>query len=207
MLLACNLPMLAVVKKRDERLDWLSSWILESSESERSKLKILIIDDEADAASINNQRPVDFENNEQLDPNDVDAVEATAINTHIRTILNNMPNNAYVGYTATPYASLLSDPHDNSEELGRSLYPRNFVMTLPKPDNHDGTFEFFDTNGLLSNQVGLISNAEAVTSSNPPPLQGEVINIPRQMKFCVADFFITGAIKSMRGFETSTTQC
>ncbi len=201
-------PMLAVVKKRHERLGHLSDWLLQCPETLKSELKVLMIDDEADSASINNQRPSQMRSSEEemdeieveRDVIEVDDDEATIINTHIRTILHNLPNTAYLGYTATPYASLLSDPGDYSEEIGWSLYPRNFVLTLPKPDNHDGTFEFFDREGSLSRQVTSVSEAEADTSRDPPALSESTDRkLPVQLKWAVADFFITGAIKQMRG--------
>ncbi len=42
-----------------------------------------------------------------------------------------------MGYTATPFANLLIDP--SSEDL----YPRHFIVDLPKPDNHFGTESIF----------------------------------------------------------------
>jgi len=52
-----------------------------------------VIDDEADHASINT-------NKEELDP--------TRINGQIRNILSLFNKSAYVGYTATPFANILS---------------------------------------------------------------------------------------------------
>ena len=56
---------------------------------------MLIIDDEADQATVNTAKP-------DRSP--------TMINRIIRQIVNDVPKAAYIGYTATPFANVLIDP-------------------------------------------------------------------------------------------------
>ena len=76
-----------------------------------SDLQVLIIDDEADQASV-----------------------ATAtINPLIMDIIQKLPRCTYIGYTATPFANVLIDP------AGDDLYPSDFILNLPPPDPESGT--------------------------------------------------------------------
>ena len=67
---------------------------------------MLLIDDEADNASINTNK---------ADKN------PTRINGYIRDIISLFNRSAYVGYTATPFANIFI-PLDDSD-----LFPRDFI--------------------------------------------------------------------------------
>ena len=84
---------------------------------------ILIIDDEADQASVNTAKP---------------DRRPTTINRLIREIVNGAPKAAYVGYTATPFANVLIDPQNYED-----LYPRDFIIDLPRPDVYIGPEAIF----------------------------------------------------------------
>ena len=82
---------LFVVKKNKTVLNNLIKWLKQSVDYGASKIKysLLLLDDEADNASINT--------------NDVDE-DPTAINACIREILNLFDKTTYIGVTATPFA-------------------------------------------------------------------------------------------------------
>ncbi|MFB7616005.1 Z1 domain-containing protein [Kitasatospora sp. NPDC056181] len=105
---------LCVVKKNVPRLRKLKNW-LEKAPDYLKNCPTLIIDDEADQAS----------------------VASKTTNPLIREIIDLFPRGGYVGYTATPFANLLIDP--SSEDL----YPRDFIVNLPKPEGHFGTEVLF----------------------------------------------------------------
>lgn len=86
---------LAVVKKNHSRLRKLRKWLSEASREVIGNCPILIVDDEADQATVNTSG----------DPED-----PTRINGLIRGLLDDLPKAAYVGYTATPFANILIDP-------------------------------------------------------------------------------------------------
>ena len=90
-------------------------------------LPMLLIDDEADNASINTR----------------DAGDPTAINTAIRKLLRLFEKANYVGFTATPYANIFIDPDSETEMLEDDLFPRNFIYALEAPSNYIGARDIF----------------------------------------------------------------
>ena len=105
---------LCVVKKNATVLRKLAQW-LEKASDYLEDCPALIIDDEADQAT----------------------VATKSINPLILNIMGCLPRSAYVGYTASPFANLLIDPS------AEDLYPKDFVVNLPKPQGHFGTEVLF----------------------------------------------------------------
>jgi hypothetical protein len=116
---------IAVVKKNNSRLKRLKSWIESAPIAVRQGLPVLIIDDEADQATINSHRQLNRQ---------------TAINKTLTSILKPtfLPKNAYLGYTATPFANILSNAKDESQ-----LFPRDFIYPLKRSDNYFGAEQLF----------------------------------------------------------------
>lgn len=83
---------------------------------------LLLIDDEADNASINT-------NKLEYDP--------TKTNGLIREILNLFTKSNYVGYTATPFANVFIDPETDDEMFGHDLFPEDFIFLLDAETNND----------------------------------------------------------------------
>lgn len=104
---------LAVVKKNASRLRALRNWLFSARPEVLAACPVLIIDDEADQATVNTAKP---------------DRQPSRINGLIRDIVNKVPKSAYVGYTATPFANVLIDPGDYED-----LYPRDFIVDLPRP--------------------------------------------------------------------------
>lgn len=105
---------LCVIKKNQSVLRKFARW-LESASDYLRDCPALIIDDEADQAT----------------------VATKTINPLIRSIVDQLPKSAYVGYTASPFANLLIDPSAGD------LYPKDFIVNLPKPEEHFGTEVLF----------------------------------------------------------------
>lgn len=84
---------------------------------------MLMIDDEADNASINT-------NKQDEDP--------TKINNYIRKILKLFARNTYVGFTATPFANVFIGYNTQDEMLADDLFPRHFIYSLESPSNYCG---------------------------------------------------------------------
>ncbi len=105
---------LCVVKKNATVLRKLARW-LEKASAYLQDCPALIIDDEADQAT----------------------VATKSINPLILSIMGSLPRCGYVGYTASPFANLLIDPS------AQDLYPKDFVVNLPKPEGHFGTEVLF----------------------------------------------------------------
>lgn len=104
--------LLVVAKKNHVVLqkvrDWLST---DGAQKELQRANVLIIDDEADQAS----------------------VATKTINPLIREIIQLMPRSTYIGYTATPFANVFINPRDSED-----LYPKDFIYPLPRPEGYFG---------------------------------------------------------------------
>src|SRR3989338_356909 len=126
----CNprTPKLAVIKK-NKRIKNLMKW-LEKTHVSLSELPAIIIDDEADHASIDTNYGKVGDDGEPLDPSET--------NRLIRDLLRMLPKCVYIGFTATPFANVLIDADSDDD-----LYPRNFIATLPEPSRYFGPRKLF----------------------------------------------------------------
>jgi hypothetical protein len=189
-LMACEiqLPVVMVIKKTPGILRKTRDWLRDWGNEELFEKSLLLIDDESDAASINTM---------YVDPDDIDDEDvvqqidrATTINRLIREILLTTSKSKYIGYTATPYAALLSDPYDYIEHLGHSLYPRDFIVSLPTPAPHSGLSEYFSRTGHLRRNISTISEQDSHEITQQIPLL-----LPNSLKVAIQDFVITGAMR------------
>lgn len=126
-----SVPKILVVKKNSTVLKEILNWLEGKQTKEHA---VLIIDDEADMASVSTGR-------DENDP--------TKINGLIRKILEKFGKKAYVGYTATPFANVFIDPlYEQIEEgkqtqYGLSLYPKDFIIALKAPHAYIGAEKIF----------------------------------------------------------------
>lgn len=136
-----------VVKKNTAILRNILVWLKRfASEETIDRIPLLIIDDEADNASLNNLGHKGQE-------------EASRINLQIRCILNLFSKSSYIGYTATPFANILQDRNakpvspyiakirEEEYELYPigNLFPEDFIELLIPPSNYIGPKNFFET--------------------------------------------------------------
>ena len=123
---------LFVVKKNVPVLTHLHEWLTGPNQqlNEEGKLpySLLLIDDEADNASINTK-------DSTLDP--------TATNRKIREICEAFMNSNYVGFTATPYANIFINPETDEEMTTADLFPKDFIYVLPTPEPYIGAQRIF----------------------------------------------------------------
>ncbi len=170
---------LAVIKKRPDRIKKLSKDLNRLREL-RSKLEhvpTLIIDDEADQASVNT---IDQSKPEKKG-------QRTSTNKEIGELLRMMPRAQYVGYTATPFANVFIDPEDADD-----LFPKDFIVSLPRPKSYMGVSDFFDFDGeypendFRGNKNAFIREVEGVNEDSE--------NLPK----AIDSFVLSGAIKLYR---------
>ena len=121
---------LAVIKKNVSPLRELDDAVKRTFPAVLSRLRVLVIDDECDQASVNTARG---------------ELDMTAINRRIRELLSQLPAVTYVGYTATPFANVLIDPYGPDGQELDDLYPRDFLCALPRPEGYFGTESLFGT--------------------------------------------------------------
>lgn len=127
-------PILFVTKKNKTVLENLSGWLSKLSTHGVLEGPLLLIDDEADNASINTSS----------EPN-----KATQINEKIRKLISVAKQSCYVGYTATPFANIFIDPDATDEWEQEDLFPADFIKSLEPPSNYVGAEKLFAENGEL----------------------------------------------------------
>lgn len=123
--------MIFVVKKNVSVLKKIYSSLKRINTSSRSpkiNYPMLMIDDEADNASINT-------NKADNDP--------TKINNYIRNILSLFTKTSYIGFTATPFANVFINYDSYDDMLGNDLFPKNFIYALKSPTNYCGSKKYF----------------------------------------------------------------
>lgn len=125
---------LFVVKKNVPVLTHLHEWLTGPNQhlnaDGRLPYSLLLIDDEADNASINTK-------DSTIDP--------TATNKKIREICEVFMNSNYVGFTATPYANIFINPETDDDMVTADLFPKDFIYVLPTPQPYIGAQRIFGT--------------------------------------------------------------
>lgn len=205
-------PVVFVIKKNksilENLIDWFSNDINAKVVDGTPKLfdvPALIIDDEADAASVNASRDI----------NDI-----KTINRLIRTLLNIFNQNTFVGYTATPYANLFISQEYNEEnttvvknktyKIGEDLFPRDFIINIKAPTNYIGAAKIFgyeNVNPELTKEP--LDIFREINDFDPPFFR--TINrenkdilpeyLPPSLERAIKSFILTCAIRRVRGHE------
>lgn len=142
-------PVVLVIKKNKSVLENIRQWALSVQGTEDPttgkriirNIPLLVIDDEADNASINTKKVGVDESGNQLDDYDV-----SAINGKIRELLSIFSQSAYIAYTATPFANIFISSDNKTETHGADIFPRNFIINLPTPSNYIGPAKVFGIN-------------------------------------------------------------
>jgi hypothetical protein len=188
-------PIIAVVKKNSKVLERLHTWLSAKAETLpdgtkkiRSK-SLLLIDDEADNASINTNKDDDT---------------ATRINQHIKNILNLCERSGYVGYTATPFANIFIPIKEDD------LFPRDFIINIPAPSNYIGPEKVFglevleDDNDENDAILPIVTRVDDYRDSIPNGHKKDdqfPTELPASLKTAIKCFILTCAIRKLRGQE------
>ncbi len=188
-------PVLLVIKKNGPVLKRLHKWLDEAPDDVRRTLPVLVIDDEADQASIDTKGSYQAED----EPLPDDYTEPSVINRLIRELLNKFSRIAYVAYTATPFANILI-PHDTyNPQYENDLYPKDFIVDIPKPDGYFGAEEQFGRFDSETNeQAGGLDIIRYIPENE---LNNLKINseIPNTLENAMLDFVLSGAARAQRG--------
>ena len=188
-----NEPAVFVIKKNTNTLRNLLDWLKEHN-AKRGESSIdapmLLIDDEADNASINISKGRD---------------EVSRINGQIRQLLDVFDRSCYVGYTATPFANIFIDPDSDDEMFGEDLFPRDFIVSLDPPDNYFGASRVFLPNTEDDDIFSIVRHVE--DSMDLLPLKhrkDHVISaLPDSLNDAVRTFIVARTIRLIRKHETS----
>ena len=180
-----NGPVLLVVKKNKRILDNLISWLDANNtvnDGGKIDLPLLLIDDEADNASVNTKDSDD-------DP--------TAINNCIRQLLGLFSKTTYLGITATPFANIFIDP-----EIDEDLFPSDFIYALSAPSHYIGADRMFgdDDERSCSHMIERIDREELELCLPPQHKSGFVVSkLPADLYEACNYFLLVNAVRDMRG--------
>lgn len=182
-----NTTVLFVIKKNKSILNNLIKWLRSNNLDARGaiNLPMLLIDDEADNASVNTKK-------EDEDP--------TAINDAIRRLLKLFRQASYLGITATPYANIFINPETETEMQGDDLFPRDFIYSLAPPTNYIGAENIFGEQAQFSNALQEIHPQE-MDAFFPFNHKKDLIvdDLPPSMKEAMAYFLLVNGIRDVRG--------
>ena len=178
-----NCPVLLVIKKNKRILNNLITWLKKNNtlnaNGKIADLPLLLIDDEADNASVNTK--------------DADS-DPTAINASIRTLLGMFQRVTYLGITATPFANIFIDP-----TIDEDLFPADFIYTLKPPTNYIGAERIFGENSDSSFMLEEIDQ-DAKEVYIPAKHKKDLIvdDLPADMYEAAYYFLLVNAIRDYR---------
>jgi hypothetical protein len=182
-----NSTMLFVVKKNKSILNNLIRWLQSSNVGAEGTIDMpmLLIDDEADNASINTRK-------EDEDP--------TAINDAIRRLLKLFRQSSYIGITATPYANIFINPETTDDMRADDLFPRDFIYSLAPPSNYIGAESVFGTEARFNEVLEELYPIEMDAFFPFNHKKGHhVLELPPSMKEAMAYFLLINGIRDVRG--------
>ena len=211
-------PWLFVVKKQrtvlTQLLKWIRGHVADTTDAATNRpmvgaLPLLVIDDEADHASVDTgEQFFDAEGNPD------DEHEPKTINRLIRTILHSFSKAAYVGYTATPFANIFIHRRGETTDEGPDLFPQAFIRNLAAPSNYVGPSRVF---GLRTpeGRVGGLALSRPVSDhidkdapggwmpsnhkkEHTPIYMGQEI-LPLSLREALCAFALACAVRAIRG--------
>ena len=188
-----------VCLKNSKWLERLIDW-LHSNPGKAARMRILLIDDEADQASINTRKMGEIQTEEEI--------ERTAVNQYIIDLVNGCDSNGskssapfqamnYISFTATPYANVLNEAYE------MSLYPKNFIASLPESKEYFGAKVIFGS--YTDEQYSGLNIVREIPASEIKALKavhdGTASTIPDEMKTAVAWFLCASSVLRIRGHK------
>lgn len=195
---------LVVAKKIVPILERLNRW-LGKLEGKLSDVPMLLIDDEADQASINTRGNRRDPSVDDEDVNDEEGPSRT--NGLIRDLLKRCPRATYIAYTATPFANILIDPDAFDNKTGEDLFPKDFVIQLPRPDGYTGTEELFGVTTQYRHVLRVVGDNDVRSLKPKRRKKGEPLavlapmELPQSLCDALLTFALVGAIRRLRGHE------
>jgi hypothetical protein len=178
-------PILFVTKKNEQVLARLADWLRGLRQGGQLEGPMLLIDDEADNASVNTAK---------------DPGVTTRINARIRELLNCSRRSSYVGYTATPFANIFIDPDTEDSMLKDDLFPEHFIKSLEPPGNYIGAEKLFSDGGELFETCireipGDYLDLLPLSHKSVKP----VSELPESLKDAVLEYALFRAIRVLEG--------
>ena len=176
-------PAIFTIKKHTTVMQSLYEWIkdhhfLNPESGKLLDLPMLLIDDEADYASVNTKAHKE---------------EVTRTNEYIRKLISLFKRNTYIGYTATPFANIFIDPSETQYSEHDDLFPSDFMVKIPVPENYLGQ-DFFFTDDHESTVI--IDDYDSIYGLKSEDM---IHSIPESLREAVRAFILVIATRSLRG--------
>ena len=211
-------PWLFVVKKQKTvltaLLNWIQTRVADASDAGDgrklvTKLPLLMIDDEADNASVDTGEQV-FNEDDTPD----EEHQPKTINSLIRQLLHAFTRKAYVGYTATPFANIFIHHKGATAKEGPDLFPKAFIINLAAPSNYIGPARMFGKvtkegrKGALPLTRSILDHYDPETDSgwmSPKhkkthvPLYDGQETVPPSLRNAIHSFVLACAARLIRG--------
>ncbi|ROO39942.1 endonuclease [Pseudomonas sp. AF76] len=211
-------PWLFVVKKQKTvltaLLDWIQKRVADSTDAGDgrklvTKLPLLMIDDEADNASVDTGEQM-FNDDDTPD----EEHQPKTINSLIRQVLHAFTRKAYVGYTATPFANIFIHHKGTTAKEGPDLFPKSFIINLAAPSNYVGPARMFGKmtkegrKGALPLSRNITDHYDPEKDSGwmPPkhkkihvPTYNGQESIPPSLHEAICAFILACAVRELRG--------
>lgn len=204
-------PTILVIKKNKTILENVVLWLDQACDGQVDGVRkitnvpALIIDDEADNASVNSG----------------DQYDVRTINRLIRVLLNLFSKSTFVGYTATPYANLFipSAWHKEGQtvvkgvtfHIGPDLFPKDFIVNIHPPSNYIGASQVFGFENTMTGDkkdpldlIRIVDDQEPcfpkkLNRENKDKMPEDLSDLPASLKKAVMSFILVCAIKRERG--------
>lgn len=192
-----NGPVIFVIKKNSSILKRLNKWLETFNQGGIKKQidePILVIDDEADNASVNTNKEED---------------KPTAINAQIRDLINRFSKSSYVGFTATPYANIFIDPETTEDMKNEDLFPKNYIYSLDAPSNYTGARDVYSESGKAAFMLRTINeNTDDPGSiANVLPLKHKsgyyVPCLPEDLKEAIRTYMLANVLEDIAGLKNN----
>lgn len=199
---------LAVIQKNSRVLQNILTWLDRVADLDVCGLPLLLVDDEADTASVNSA-------DKDRDP--------TRINELIRKILDRFDKAAYLAVTATPFANVFIDPQldpgsgEMRQDVLPDLFPRDYIYPIPTPDGYLGVDRLFgeigeiEENSLKYRSVIPITLDEDSDGEEERVYNGrlraadQLDSLPKSLRKAVLYFLCVCTMKDMTELKSSNT--
>ena len=181
-------PVVFVLKKNARTLSNLIHWLEDYNvdNSGHIDLPLLLIDDEADNASINTRADND----------------PTTINRHIRALLKLFNKSSYIAVTATPFANIFILPEKNEDMETDDLFPADYIYALAPPTNYIGGNEVFGDDAPYGGSLLPINDADEYF---PYKHKQDIVitELPESLYEALRYFLLANVLRDLRGAEAA----
>lgn len=189
-----NGSVIFVVKKNSAVLKRLNKWLRTFNQNGENQIEnsVLVIDDEADNASVNTKKNED---------------SPSTINGHIRILLKMFTKSSYVGFTATPFANIFIDPESYNDMVAEDIFPKDYIYSLNSPSNYTGARNIFgegeNANHMLIEVDNNPMNPRSIAFILPFKHKGsiQVHSLPYDLKIAIEAFLLANTIEDINGLS------